>query len=218
MNNLSFDLIQKILWDSLTVKEISLICHTNNTINTICGKELLWKKKLSNDYGIEKKYGATWRITAQRMSEVNMINLNDRWINGQTYRELLDEALEKNWHHLYKKQIKFLELINADLAGAFFTLNMFCEKELQNFAINMLHRQFINDELSDIKQIFSRELKVIRATVLTILGSRSYLPGESYMEDDYNTKSKVFLLKLMDPILYMMQFSSFSIDDLLKIC
>ncbi len=83
LDNLTSPLIEKI-FTNLTVKEISILCGVSKKFDNICKRESLWKKKVLNDYGIEKKYGATWRRTAQRMAKTNMINLNKIWINGNT--------------------------------------------------------------------------------------------------------------------------------------
>ncbi len=63
-SNAGSDVIQKI-FTNLTVGEISKLCRTNHSFNTICKKEILWKNKIWNDYGMDEKNRKTWKETAK---------------------------------------------------------------------------------------------------------------------------------------------------------
>nr|QBK92480.1 MAG: hypothetical protein LCPAC401_01180 [Pithovirus LCPAC401] len=56
----------------------------------MCGRESLWQTKVWNDFGIEKKYWDTWRKTAENLFKMKMINLNKKWVNDMTYKEIIN--------------------------------------------------------------------------------------------------------------------------------
>ncbi len=35
------------------------LCRINRRFNEVCKKESMWRRKVKNDYGIDKKYGKT---------------------------------------------------------------------------------------------------------------------------------------------------------------
>nr|QBK93889.1 MAG: hypothetical protein LCPAC406_02030 [Pithovirus LCPAC406] len=218
LNYLTPVLIQKI-FSTLTVKEISLLCVTNRKFDIVCKQESLWKDKVLSDYGIEKKYGATWRETAQRMSEINMINLNGKWINGETYRELLGEDIEL----LFITKTNLLSsFVNNDKDAAVELMLNLSEEEIQYIANEVLGRQFTDDELDEIYHINSREIRVIEAVILVIYDqSVPFLPGTANAFSGsgltgISVSPKDFILDLINPIMYVMQFSMFSDSDLVK--
>ncbi len=56
--------------------------------------ELFWKTKALNKYGIDKQiYDYNWKQTVEHAHVHNMINMNHKWINGSTYKQILDKAL-----------------------------------------------------------------------------------------------------------------------------
>ena len=79
--------------------EISKLCRTSKKINRICTDESFWKTKVEQSYGIEKQYGDTWRKTAELFHKVDMINLNNKWIDGRTYAEIVKNAQKQNMTH-----------------------------------------------------------------------------------------------------------------------
>nr|QBK93992.1 MAG: F-box family protein [Pithovirus LCPAC406] len=93
LNRISSSQLRSVFSD-LTVKEISILCGVSKKFNTICKEESFWRTKVLDNYGIEKKYGDTWRQTAINMDKVNMINLGDKWIDGRTYREILGDTVQ----------------------------------------------------------------------------------------------------------------------------
>ncbi len=91
---------------SLTPKEIFKLCRISRKFNDECKKESLWEFKVRNDYKINKKFGSTsplqglnalrsWKETANMLAKSNMISLDKKWVNGMTYRQILNEGLTK---------------------------------------------------------------------------------------------------------------------------
>ena len=120
---------------NLTVKEILLLCTTNKKFNAACKEESFWKNKVFSDYGIEKKYGTTWKETAQRMSQINMINMNKKWIDGQTYKELFDMAIREITDELNVISMTEIEKFIKDIPHfcSFEYENLRDEKEFQDY-------------------------------------------------------------------------------------
>ena len=226
LNNISISQLRTIFQD-LTVKEISTLCAVSRRFNTLCKDESFWRRKVSDDYGIHKKYGDTWRQTAINMDKVNMINLNGAWINGRTYRKILDDALQNAADPLQhgasvvtELQTPYLLPYAGDFKEDMHELQFELENDdiqLQIFANRILGRDYTEDELNDIYYIKSREMNVIYATVRTYRGEQGmHLPGHTITNIIVGTclPNYDFLLEMIDPILYVMQFSSFSDDKL----
>lgn len=223
LNNLTTSQVRNI-FRKLTVKEISLLCRINRKFNTICNDESFWRIKVLDDYGLNKKYGKTWRKTAEKMFQFNMINLNDTWINGQTYGQLLNQAVETDKEHIrdYNIQEKeFLKLIgdDEDIACDFYLdiLSDYDEKEIQELAMDKLDRELTDDELDSIAHILSKEIEIINM-VNNLYHSPTftgYLPGITEWYGSKAAKLPKFPTELIDPVLYVMQLSTFSRSDLL---
>nr|QBK93163.1 MAG: F-box-like family protein [Pithovirus LCPAC403] len=217
LNNLSSSQLRDIFLN-LTVKEILRLCMVNRKFNTICGDDSFWRIKVLNDYGIEKKYGDTWKQTAIVMDKVNMINLGTKWIDGRTYIEILNDALQNGASSVLDLQKSYLvDYVDNQHNVDHILLELHDEKSIQDFAYDEFGEQFTDDDLGDIVYIKSREMMVIYATILTYKGQSSYLPGDT-IEGDLTTgtslQSYEFLREMIDPIIYVMQFSSFSVDRL----
>nr|QBK93195.1 MAG: hypothetical protein LCPAC403_03290 [Pithovirus LCPAC403] len=101
ISDLGSDIIIKY-FDDISVKEVMKLCRVNKQFNIVCQKDFMWRRKVKNDYGIETKYGRTWKETAQLLFETNMINLNQKWVNGKTYQQLFDESLESKSNDYFK--------------------------------------------------------------------------------------------------------------------
>ncbi len=54
ISQLGSDVIRK-LFDDLSYKEVMKLCRVSKQFNVVCNKEPMWKQKVKNDYGIEKK-------------------------------------------------------------------------------------------------------------------------------------------------------------------
>ncbi len=220
LNNISLSQLRTIFQD-LTVKEISSLCAVNRRFNTLCKDESFWRNKVSGDYGIKKKYGDTWRETAITMYEVNMINLGAKWTNGKTYREILNDALQNGSGSIIRAQTlyllpyaKYQPAINDILFDAL------DEKEIQDFANSFLHKPYTDEELNSILLVKSNEIDVIYTTVRIYKGKGLYLPGVTIRGTTTTGDALLsydFLRKMIDPIIYVMQFSSFSAERLAKV-
>nr|QBK92601.1 MAG: F-box family protein [Pithovirus LCPAC401] len=220
LNNISLSQLRTIFKD-LTVKEISKLCAVSRKFNSICEDESLWRNKASDDYGIHKKYGNTWRQTARNMDKVNMINLGAKWIDGSTYMKILNNALQNGARSVINKQEQYLFYFANNSTSYVDDLQWNIENndiQLQIFANEVLGRDYTEEELNDIYYIKNREIDIIYVAVLTYKGMRGglYLPGGKTADIDINTvlPSYDFLRDMIDPILYIMQFSSFSFSIL----
>nr|QBK92606.1 MAG: F-box family protein [Pithovirus LCPAC401] len=220
LNDVSLVQLETVFKD-LTVKEISLLCAVNRRFNTVCENESFWRNKVSDDYGIHKKYGSTWRQTAINMDKVDMINMDGVWIDERTYREILDDVLQNGLSSIVDLQIQYL-LPYADnrkhLALILLTDYDRDDVRLQHFAGDIMGRDYTENELDDIFYIKSRETNVIYASVLTYKGKKKeiYLPGSrnSYASTGTALLSYEFIRDMIDPIFYVMQSSSFSDEKL----
>ncbi len=209
MDNLTSVLIQKIFF-VLTVKEISLLCCTNKKFKTVCKEESFWRTKVSNDYGpILKKYGDTWREIAINMDKVNMINLNNRWIDGRTYKEILIDTLQNGSSVVLNLQSKYLlPYLNSKEDLFDFQFNTHDQAAMKN----MLDRDCTDEEVNNMFYIKTREMNVIFFAVYTFTGIKYqiYFPGDQL--SNLRTGTALSSHEMIDPILYVMQFSAFSDD------
>ncbi len=212
VNNLSLSQLHNVL-SMLSVKDISILCEVSGKFNTFCEEESFWKPKALNDYGIEKKYGNTWKQTVINMDKVNMINLSDKWIDGKTYKEILNNTIQSIADTVLDSQKRYLlPYGDNDEDATFLQEEVHDEKSIQDFAIMVFDRNYTDVELNTIFRIKSREINVIYAAVLTYKGGNGYLPGDSNV--GLSSLSYEFLREMIDPILYVMQFSSFPDDRL----
>ncbi len=215
LDNLSTSQLETVFSD-LKVREISLLCRVSRKFNELCKDESFWRNRVLNNYGIDKKYGNTWRETAKNMDEINMINLNGVWIDGRTYREILDDAVQNGAdvirglpeHYL----LRYVD--NNEDDASFIQFELQDEKALQDFADTELDRSYTDDELSDILLINSVEINIIYTAVRTYGGVKGRLPGDAHDTIAQVTQSYEFLRAMIDPILYVMQFSSFQRNKL----
>ncbi len=105
ISSLGSDIIVEY-FDDLSVKEVMKLCRVNRQFNEACKKESMWKRKVENDYGIEKKYGLTWKETAKLLYDADMINLNTKWNDEKSYKDLFCEALESKSDDYFNKLFK----------------------------------------------------------------------------------------------------------------
>nr|QBK93358.1 MAG: hypothetical protein LCPAC404_00620 [Pithovirus LCPAC404] len=93
----------------LSTKEILKSCVVNREFNANCGKEHLWKNKVISEYGVLCSLSdKTWKETAIEFALYGMINLNTKWINGMSYKELLDKAICDGTRYLHELQEHYL--------------------------------------------------------------------------------------------------------------
>ena len=81
-------------FDDLSVKEVIKLCKINSQLSSVCKFDSMWERKVKNDYGIDKKYGKTWKETAIFLFDTNMINLNAIWDGHESYRKLFKRGLD----------------------------------------------------------------------------------------------------------------------------
>ncbi len=97
LQNLPVDVTEKILLD-LTIKEIFKSCRTDKKINRICERESFWRKKVTQTYGIKRLVGKSWSSLAKLLENnvgyLQMIDMNLTYLDGKTYMEILNEALD----------------------------------------------------------------------------------------------------------------------------
>ena len=98
LKNVGSEIVQKI-FTNLGVKQISRLCRTSRSFNNICKKESLWKDKLWNEYGIDKKKRETWRETAKKEVLLFWYFINDdikyHMIDGDDQNNYIDEEAEQ---------------------------------------------------------------------------------------------------------------------------
>nr|QBK93685.1 MAG: F-box family protein [Pithovirus LCPAC404] len=224
-NDLPLSRLRDILTELYT-QEISLLCGTNKRINTICEDESFWKNVVFQQYGLDKKYGETWRKTAMNMDKANMINLGKKWYDGRTYREIMDEQYKKKHidvNEFYSLRVRFLRPIvdwNEDVVETIATLDL-GEYDLQDLAEEELDRQFTDEVIDEILHIMDREIDVIEAAVSSqrFIGNNDHLPGyeipkDAIKMDKNGRRADYYIRELIDPVLYLMQYSLFESDIL----
>ncbi len=202
----------RIIFSDLTVKEISILCVVSKKFNTTCENDSFWRNKVLNDYGIEKKYGTTWRQTAITMSKNNMINLNDKWFNGRTYKQILDEALQQECDPEFILDLQEEYLLpytdDSEDNNVYYLQNEYKneEKSLQRLANVMFGRDYTENELNDIFYIKSRQMIILHNAVISHYSSD--LNFDEEFEKIHSTTYVTRFTEGVDPIIYVMHFSS----------
>nr|QBK92659.1 MAG: uncharacterized protein LCPAC401_02970 [Pithovirus LCPAC401] len=226
---LSPDQIDKIFLD-LNVKDILVLCRISRKFNFACGRESLWKAIVLGNYGIsEKLRGETWRGTAKIFAKNNMINLDKEWINGMTYKELLEKADSKGEHSLtYLYQLKNL-LFYHDLEMKVDVNNLpfYADTSAYQVDADFFQSHFepeVAIKLDIIGNVLTRELGVVAAAIATRYYSYPDLPqpqhSDAYVDnpglyevpDDTkkNTDERSIMLdKLFDYNPYLLNYSSY---------
>ncbi len=204
LNNLGPEVILGIFND-LNIIEISKLCSLSVAFNNACKKESLWESKVWSEYGINKMYGISWKETARNLSIANMINMNEVWINGMTYIELLNEAISKG-----ANSFNYIRDLKDEALKAAFGLIFVDFFDRRNSSLTLAGLYPHNPEL---KAILTKGLAVIAATLK--IKDQNYLPG-NYGRGLFNIPYDVqnILNDLFDPILYVIQFSSVSLSGI----
>nr|QBK92414.1 MAG: uncharacterized protein LCPAC401_00520 [Pithovirus LCPAC401] len=187
LNDLSSDEITYI-FTNLTVKKISILCGINTKFNNICRRESLWRLKILNDYGIsEPLSGKTWRDSARLFSIFNMIDMGKEWVNGMTYKELLDEADSRGFESLlYLNHIKneHIEKVIGKEGNIswFYATSLDIDRSL----IERHHIETTQEERNKITNILTREFGVISAAIAIRYYSYPTLPyARPIYRDEY---------------------------------
>nr|QBK92757.1 MAG: uncharacterized protein LCPAC401_03950 [Pithovirus LCPAC401] len=201
--------------------EISRLCVTSQKFNRICTDHSFWRMKVKRDYGIEKKYGATWKETAINMYKVNMINLNKEWINGSTYAEIVKEALEQ------KDTFEYLKILQAEYHLGFdvdwksiWNGKIYPNDYMIEQIEYQLERKLTNEEIETSERAFTSEFAIIYSAFFEVYGSyviplwrQKYLRGMFQLDE----KLAPILQQFIDVYPYIMLFSSLSNVELNRI-
>nr|QBK92872.1 MAG: uncharacterized protein LCPAC403_00060 [Pithovirus LCPAC403] len=176
--------IEEILLD-INTNEISILCRTDKRFNTVCKRESFWRNRVTSHYGVDNPIlGKTWKDTARIFFQADMINLGKEWVNGMTYKELIEESYYRGsesllyLHHLKDKMIdEVLESKNNSTTVFYFET----DHVFNIMADNLVERNITtlsDDELVEkIKPILTKELGVIAAAVAIRYFSYPELPG-----------------------------------------
>nr|QBK92689.1 MAG: uncharacterized protein LCPAC401_03270 [Pithovirus LCPAC401] len=199
-------------------KEISKLCSTSQKFNRICTDHSFWRVKVKRDYGIERIYGTTWKGTAINLHKVNMINLNKEWIDGRTYAEIVKEVLNQ------KDDVKYLENLQYEHHPKYipwvsiFNGNIFIsDEDMHEQIVNQLGRDFTDEEIETMKNIYTSEFAIIYRSFFEIKDSYVIpLSREIYLEDNIHfDESLAQILKpFIDVYPYIMFFSSLPDNEL----
>ena len=176
--NLSSTEIQEILFD-LNTNEISILCRTDKRFDAVCQRESFWKNRVTSQYGVDDPIlGKTWRDTARIFFQSNMINLGKEWINGMTYKELIEEAYDRGYESLmYLNHIKN-EKLGEVLEMKIGSLTEFYVEDGGNVADSLMDFLEDDDQKFILSQtVLTKELGVIAAAVAIRYFSYPELPG-----------------------------------------
>nr|QBK94072.1 MAG: uncharacterized protein LCPAC406_03860 [Pithovirus LCPAC406] len=204
-------------------EEISRLCATSRKFNRICTDVSFWRMKVKQDYGMEKKYGATWKKTAINLFKVNMINLNKEWINGCTYAEIVKETLGQK--EIIRYLAKFQNEYYPDdvpsysvFTGHKFTGKIFIPNgDMQHEITNRMDRELTDEEIETLKNVFTSEFAIIYRAFFEIEESYAIpLSRQVYFDDtvQFNGDLTQILQSFIDVYPYIMLFSSLPNHDL----
>nr|QBK92492.1 MAG: hypothetical protein LCPAC401_01300 [Pithovirus LCPAC401] len=214
----------------LNTKEIITLCSERRELRELCDEESLWQTKVWVEYGLDKKYWETWKETAVNLSEINMINLNGRWINGMTYKEIIEKVEERPGEAVktlvrmqgkfYPKGMRFREL------GASYD-----EMLLQYAAESSMRRELNEEELKGLNKVLTREFAIISGAF--VLYERNYdrpsrgippllldakIIGSGNMpKEEWFSKSSKIMRDMIDVRYYIMQLTPLSNYELSRL-
>ncbi len=223
--NPSPDIVQEIFLN-LNVGKISILCRVSKKFNDVCNRDFLWKTKVLTDYGLTKKYWVTWRETAKNLFQLNMVNLNTKWINGMTYGEMVKEAQNhpgKGAKTLIDMQIKFYPTtMTFKVYGYPF------HEEFRKAARESMKRKLTPEELSTLQHVLTSDLSVI-INAFWLYEMNYDHPRDKYPSlflnkeiaarlppEKRSMKSFGLIRDLIDVKYYIMRLSSLSDDILIK--
>ncbi len=231
ISELGTDVIEQFFY-GISVKEILELSVTNTRFSEACKRESFWKKKVLIDYGVEKKYGETWKETAILLSNSNMINLGKEWINGQTYGELLEEGTKNDNLFagiLTKYQIPdvqvfvYSESVN-NLKSAGIEYSNVIEFDFTIAQLNALGFGPTDENIVQrVLKVVTREFSVIMHAVVEAKRYYGLISLGRDQENDIDDlrgrdlKTSKEIRSLVDPILYVMMYSLHSVNTLNRI-
>ncbi len=140
LDDIPVNLIKKIFMD-LSYREISMLCRTYRKFNSVCKDESLWKNKVWFEFGIDEKLwnNESWEYNYASLAKWDMINLSREWINGMTYREIIEEVV-------YRSEFELEEKLDIDESRiSISSNNRYTIRQLKNFIENMREMPIIVD-------------------------------------------------------------------------
>nr|QBK93079.1 MAG: F-box-like family protein [Pithovirus LCPAC403] len=133
LKNVTPQIIQKI-FSNLSVGQISRLCQTRRSFNSVCRGESLWKDKLWNDYGVEIKNKRTWREEAK----VVFLESEQFWKTiNENINYFMTDAADQN------SQVILSDIPNVDEAEE---------------AISKFEKNFADHALREEKEFYATEL------------------------------------------------------------
>ena len=205
----------------MKIKDILKACGINRAFNNVCKNEEMWKEKIWEEFGVNRKYGETWKKTAVNLSNSNMINMSDKWYDGRTYMQLLYKALHSEtrtssgWDYLDKLKDDVVQRATSN-TDAYSIIRIADEYNIKK------EYDYLNQhDLNIYRKIATREYFIIFATLRAYMQNYPVLPTQEVIErylHEPGPKSLLNrkLLTFIDPIIYVIQFSSFDNEDLYK--
>nr|QBK92402.1 MAG: F-box-like protein [Pithovirus LCPAC401] len=235
ISELGSDIIIKY-FDDISVKEVMKLCRVNRQFNEVCKKESMWRRKVKNDYGIEKKYGRTWKETARNLYDANMINLGQEWIEEKTYGELLKEGLESDDHRFFSDLVyehKIGTVVFPEDVDDIKSADAYLSNTHGFYYISFLmYANGMSNSEADLQRhlrLMTREFSVIAHTVGEMKGVYSergfalassqadFTETEIQNTHEERVKMQIIVKLFMDPILYVMTYSIMNLKNLSSI-
>nr|QBK93915.1 MAG: uncharacterized protein LCPAC406_02290 [Pithovirus LCPAC406] len=224
LNNLTPALVLEIFLE-LSIGDISILCRASKKFNDECLRESLWKTKVWADFGVDKKYGETWRETAKNMFIIGMINLGKQWFDGRTYKQVFEKALNEG-----EDGAKYLRDIQADAimktmdydrgdaeSFSFFPYEEFSE-DIRAFFTDEEYKE-ADETIESMKIILSEEFSIIASVAVILSKSYPMIPGGPRLASNLGihqnpSSTLTFIIsKVIDPIPYIMQACAYVKDD-----
>ena len=231
LNNLPSDEVEYI-FTNLSYDEIDTLCGINSKFNNTCRKKSLWKFKIFYDYGISQPLrGKTLKDSSRLFSMFNMINIGKKWVNGMTYKELLEEADNRGKESLlYLNHLKneYVEEVLRVVKGT----HWFYVKpdSIKKILFNNSNMESTEEQRIKIAGILTREFGVISAAIAMRYYSYPNLPYSRLIEkieypnfSNYTGNKRksiedlyVAIDEMFDYIPYIMEFSHY--DNQWNLC
>ncbi len=124
----------------------------------------------------------------------------------------MEQFVEDAFHNKIEDEMKnyMIDYTNDDVADRLLTLNDEDDEDIQDVALDYLGKRFTDIELDKILTIKSREILVLYSAFEAYESSYPFVPGTHDDGEFYTyTSSELSVLDLIDPIIYVMQFSQF---------
>nr|QBK92416.1 MAG: uncharacterized protein LCPAC401_00540 [Pithovirus LCPAC401] len=231
ISDLSSDEIDHI-FTNISVREIATLCGISSKFNNICKRESLWRSKILCNYGIsEPLRGKTWRDSARLFSISNMIDMGKEWVNGMTYKELLEEADNRGSESLlYLNHLKnkYFDDIGFEYSTSWFYLSEdIINEELWHEDI----KDISEEDLIKVSNVLTKEFGIISAAIgvryyrypdlpyTGLIGDEKYPTNATYTGNVRKSTKAIDIMidEMFDYMPYIMNFSSSKYNELVSI-